>query len=268
MEPGGGADPVARRGGSLLPFLFAAVAVGCGDATPSEPGTVRVAVAANFGAVQAELARRFEERTGYRVRASPGATGQLYAQIRHGAPYDVLLAADAERPRLLEEEGLGVPGSRFTYATGRLALYGPTLDSVRPGGADLRSGFPTHLAIANPRIAPYGAAAEQVLARLGLAAAVRPRIVQGESIAQTHQFVRSGAAEMGFVALSQVVGEPRRTYWLVPEDHHAPILQDAVLLRRGEQSAAARAYLRFLRSEEARRVIESHGYMADGRPDP
>lgn len=271
------------RGSAAL--AVALVTVACGDdpgsgdgrgSGPAAPDPVMVAVAANFHPVQEVLARRFEEISGHRVVSSVGATGQLYAQIVSGAPFDVLLAADAERPRLLEEEGLAVPGSRFTYARGRLALFGPGLDSVRSGGADLRSGRLQRLAIANPRTAPYGAAAEEVLTSLGVAEALRDRIVRGESIGQTYQFVRSGGAELGLVALSQVIEEPERSFWRVPADLHGPILQDAVLLGRAAESPAARAYLSFLRGEEARRIIERFGYEpgraatgeAGAAPDP
>lgn len=255
-----------RRWGRPLAVLTALAALGvgggaCGRATPeAEAEEVRVAVTASFADVQAELARRFRARGGPPVRASVGSTGQLYAQVRGGAPFDVLLAADAERPRRLEAEGEAVAGSRFTYAYGRLALYGPTLDSVRAAGADLRAARLTHLAIANPAVAPYGVAALEVLQRLGLRERLQPRLVRGESVAQTYQFVRTGAAELGFVALSQVIRAPRRSYWLVPAELHRPIAHDAVLLRAGAQSPAAREYLRFLQSAEARRVIESFGY--------
>lgn len=247
-----------------MAILFAAtlLSAGCGGSPDPRTAEVRVAVATNFAEVQTELAHRFEERTGVRIRASTGASGQLYAQIVNGAPFDVFLSADAERPARLEREGWAVPGTRFTYAEGRLALYGPGLDSVRAGGADLREGGFTRLAIANPRTAPYGVAAEQVLSRLGVDAEARSRVVQGENIGQTYQFVRSGAAELGFVALSQVLDEPRHRYWVVPADHHDPIAQDAVLLREGAGNPAAREYLAFLRSGEAREVIEAAGYSS------
>ncbi|HEX7048794.1 MAG TPA: molybdate ABC transporter substrate-binding protein [Longimicrobiales bacterium] len=222
--------------------------------------TVLVAVAANFAETQAALAARFTAATGVVVRASIGSTGQLYAQIRNGAPFDVFLAADEERPRRLEAEGRVVPGTRFTYAEGRLVLYGPGLDSVRAGGADLIEGEYAHLAIANPETAPYGVAAVQTLERLGLADAVAARLIRGESIGQTYRFVRSGAAELGFVALSQVRGESSCRYWIVPRELHGPIRQDAVLLRHGADNAGARRYVAYLRSPEARRLIASYGY--------
>jgi len=223
-------------------------------------GEVHVAVAANFAAVQERLAVLFTVGTGHAVVASSGSSGQLHAQIRNGAPFDVFLSADTTRPGQLERDGLTEPGSRFTYAVGRLVLYGPTLDSVRAGGADLGAAQVRHIAIANPRTAPYGVAAVQTLERLGLTGRARDRIVQGENIAQTYQFVRSRAAELGFVALSQVLNERAHTYWTVPQDHYDVIAQDAVLLRSAAGEPAALAYLAFLRGDTARRLIESSGY--------
>ena len=244
----------------IVAALAAAVALaGCSGESGSGPTPVRAAVAANFAGAQAELAALFEARTGLRVETSSGSSGQLYAQIRNGAPFHLFLSADDERPLALEREGLTVPGSRFTYARGRLALYGPGLD-VSAGGADLLSQAVTHVAIANPETAPYGAAALDALAALDLLEQVRPRLVQAESVAQVQQFVGSGAAEMGFLALAQVRGEPPERLWLVPEDLHRPIVQDAVLLREGAGDEGARAFLEFLRGPEAAAVLEAHGY--------
>jgi molybdate transport system substrate-binding protein len=254
----------ARPAVRAVAFCAAVWVAGCGGpAFQLTESSVSVAVASNFADVQAELARRFEAATGYGVVASVGSSGQLYAQVVNGAPFEVFLSADAEWPRLLEQAGLAVAGTRSTYAEGRLALYGPRLDSVRVGGADLQGDGYTHLAIANPATAPYGAAAREVLARLGAEAVARPRLVQGENIAQAYQFVGTGAADLGFVALSQVKSEPVRSYWLVPKELHSPILQDAVLLRGAQERAAARTYLQFLRSPAARVVIESFGYDVD-----
>jgi len=231
-----------------------------GVARPGERGVVHVAVAANFVAAHERLASIFTAGTGHEVVTSAGASGQLYAQIRNGAPHDVFLSADAERPRRLEEDGIAKPGNRFTYAVGRLVLYGPALDSVRSFGVDLRDPRHRRVAVANPRTAPYGQAASQVLERLGLTQRVAGRLVRGENVTQAYQFVRSGAAELGFVAFSQVVGEPSRSYWLVPADYHDAIVQDAVLLSRGELNPAALAFVEFLKGEVARGVIESFGY--------
>jgi molybdate transport system substrate-binding protein len=184
----------------------------------------------------------------------------MYAQIRNGAPFDVFLAADTERPGLLEDEGEAVPGSRFTYAIGRLVLYGPGLDSVRSHGVDLRDPRNRRIAMANPKLAPYGRAAVQTFERLGFTDVVAARLVQGENVAQTYQFVHTGAAELGLVAFSQVYGERPHRYWLVPTEYHDPIAQDAVLLRRGATNPAALAYIEFLRGTVARRIIEGFGY--------
>ena len=217
---------------------------------------VPVAVAANFATPAKQLAEPFLRESGHRVVLSSGSTGKFYAQIKSGAPFEVLLSADEATPRRLEEDGLAVPGTRFTYATGRLALW-----SARPnlpmGEALLRKNDFQRLAIANPRLAPYGAAAQEVLEKLGLWADVRPKLVQGENIAQTFQFVSSGNAELGFVALSQVQGG---SHWVVPAALHAPLKQDAVLLARGKDSAAAASFLEFLRGPLARKIVHSYGY--------
>ena len=222
--------------------------------------TVRVAVAGNFAAPQAELTSLFQTATGVKIESSLGATGQLYAQIVHGAPFDILLAADIERPRLLEEDGFAVNGSRFTYAIGRLVLYAPTWDSVRAGELELHSRRIRHLAIANPLTAPYGAAAREVLVRWGLDDEYETRIVRGENIAQAFQFVESGASEAGFVALSHVVSREPQHYWIVPDSLHATIRQDAILMQHGQSNPHARAYLEFLQGDEGRRVIAGFGY--------
>jgi molybdate transport system substrate-binding protein len=222
--------------------------------------TVRVAVAANFAATQSRLASAFEAGTGHHVVAIVGSTGQLYAQIMNGAPFDVFLSADRKRVALLLEAGAAVEGTRFTYARGQLVLYAPTLDSIGSIDAELRGTDYRRLALANPTTAPYGAAAMEVLDRLGLRAAVASKLVRGENVTQTLQFVKSGAAELGFVAWSQVLDEPGRTRVLVPDSLYSPIAQDAVLLVAGESNPAARAYLAFLRGDVARRVIRAAGY--------
>lgn len=218
--------------------------------------TVTIAVAANFTALAEELADLFAEETGHQPVLSSASTGQLYAQISQGAPYEVFLAADDERPRIAIEQGFAVEGTDFTYALGRLALYSPTRD-VSAGEAALREPF-GKLAIADPAAAPYGAAAIETLAALGLSEASKGRLVTGENISQTLQFVETGNAELGFVAASQVVG--RAHQWLVPVDLHRPIRQDAVLLKAGETNPAATAFLDFLRSDEAVALIEAAGY--------
>lgn len=224
--------------------------------------TVHVAVASNFAAVHDDLVRLFEASSDYRVVASYGSTGKLYAQIREGAPFDVFLAADAERPRLLEDERRAAAGTRLVYATGRLALYAPGRDVATRGLDALRRDAFEHIALADPGLAPYGAAAREVLIGAGLWQALLPRMVRGENIAQALHFVESGGAELGFVALAQVQARPSAQVWIVPESLHAPIAQEAVLLATATGHAGARAYLQFLASDAARARIAQAGYDA------
>ena len=226
----------------------------------AQADSVNVAVAANFTNVAEQLAPLFAAETGHEVVYSFGATGQLYTQIIQGAPFQVLLAADAIRSTKAVDEGLGVPGSVFTYAIGALALYSTVLD-VSDGAAVLKGGAFDKLAIADPATAPYGVAAEQTLAALGLTEAMATKLVTGENISQTLQFVETGNAELGFVAASQVVGKPG--VWRVPGDLHEPIRQDAVLLKSGENQPAALEFMEFLRSPRAVSVIEAAGYGVD-----
>lgn len=224
---------------------------------------VRAAVAANFAAPMKAIVAEFEQATGHKVRLSFGASGRFYAQIRNGAPFHVLLSADEDIPARLEREGLSVPASRFTYAVGTLVLWSARTDFVDAEGAVLSRGAFAHLAVANPKLAPYGAAAMETIDQLGLAAALRSRLVFGENIAQTHQFVASGNAELGFVALSQVMKDGRiasGSAWVVPAGMHSPIRQDAVMLAGGSGNAAAAALLRFLRQAAAVAIIRSYGY--------
>lgn len=224
--------------------------------------SVPVAVAANFAAPMETIAAQFEKDTGHVARLSIGSTGKLYAQISQGAPFEILLSADDKTPLKLEQEQRAVPGSRFTYALGKLVLWSRDADRVDAEGAVLRRPF-ERLAIADARLAPYGLAAEQTLQALGLLETLRPRFVTGENIAQTFQFVSTGNAPLGFVALSQVQsdGQIREgSGWIVPETLYAPIRQDAVLLRRGANNPAARALMDYLKGEVARRIIQSFGY--------
>jgi molybdate transport system substrate-binding protein len=219
-----------------------------------------VAVAANFAAPAKVLAQRFAAQTGHKLVLSSGSTGKFYAQIRSGAPFEVLLSADAATPQRLEEEKLAVAGSAFTYAVGKLVLWSAKLPVDEN---TLRAGRFTRLAIANPKLAPYGAAAQEALVKLGLWPGLQPRLVVGENIAQAFQFVASGNADLGFIAFSQISegGSSRGgSYWPVPASLHAPIRQDAALLTRGSSNAAAREFLAFLRSEPARELIAGYGY--------
>lgn len=222
---------------------------------------VSVAVAANFTEAAREIGELFKQATGHETVFSFGSTGQLYAQITQGAPFEVFLAADQERAEKAIAEGHAVSGSRFTYATGRLVLFSRDAGLVN-GETTLRDTVFTRLAIANPATAPYGAAAVEVMQALGVYDAVSSRIVQGNSIAQTYQFVETGNAELGFVALSQVAGSDAGSRWLVPETLHSVIAQDAVLLKQGGANEAARSFVAFLQGAEARAVKEKYGYGA------
>ncbi|HEY0034466.1 MAG TPA: molybdate ABC transporter substrate-binding protein [Devosia sp.] len=219
--------------------------------------TASVAVAANFTQAAEQLAPAFKAQTGHDLVFSFGSTGQLFNQIAQGAPFEVFLAADDERPAKAVAEGFAVDGTVFTYAVGELALYSTSLD-VSDGRAVLEKGAFDKLAIADPATAPYGAAALQTIEALGLAVDLTPKLVTGENITQTLQFVESGNAELGFVAASQVVG--KASVWLVPAELHQPIRQDAVLLKSGERNPAAVAFLTFLKSEEARDLIRAADY--------
>ena len=220
---------------------------------------VRVAVAANFSAAVQEVGALFALATGHTVRFSFGSSGQLYAQITQGAPFDVFLAADQSYPRRAGSDGHGVAGSRFTYATGRLVLFSADPDRVT-GRASLEGDEFARLAIANPALAPYGAAAVEAMTALGVYERLRPKVVQGNNVAQTYQFVITGNAELGFVALAQVITHEQGSRWIVPPELHAAIAQDAVLLRRGADNEAAIAFLAFLRGPAAAAVKARYGY--------
>jgi len=226
-------------------------------------GEVQVAVAANFTTQKQVIAADFEKDTGNKVVASYGATGQFYAQIKNGAPFEVFLSADDTTPAKLESEGMTVPGSRFTYAIGALALWSAKDGYVDANGDVLKKNEFRHLAIANPKTAPYGLAATQALDKLGLAQAVAPKIVEGQNISQTQQFIATGNAELGFVALSQIYKNGKITSgsaWMVPESLHEPIKQDAVILTKGKDNAAAKAFVEYLKGPKAAAVIKSFGY--------
>ena len=221
---------------------------------------VSVAVAANFVEPARAVAEAFHTATGDTALISPGASGQLFTQISHGAPYEVFLSADAERPQALVAGGYAVGQSRFTYAVGRLALYSTTPGLVDGQGLVLKRPDLRTVAIADPAVAPYGVAAEETMRKMGVYDALKPKIVKGASIAQAYQFVATGAAEIGFVAQSQIVPVKGGSRWLVPEALHAPIEQQAVLLKAGANDPAARAFLDFLKTPAARTIISRYGY--------
>ena len=232
--------------------------VWAGLAAPAFAATVPVAVAANFTAVAEELAKGFAAKTGNELQLSFGSSGQLYTQISQGAPFEIFLSADTARTDKAVAEGLGVEGSNFTYAVGKIVLYSTSLD-LTDGEAVLKGGDFDKLSIADPKAAPYGAAAMETLDKLGLTEAVTPKIVTAENISQALQFVESGSAELGFVALSQVI-DSDNSKWIVPAELYSPIAQGAVLLKTGENDDAAKAFLDYLRSDEAVAVIEKAGY--------
>lgn len=239
---------------ALFALTFSAAA--CAD-------EIQVAVAANFAAPMQKIAADFEKDTGHRAQLSFGATGKFYAQIRNGAPFDVLLAADDETPDRLEHDGAAVAGSRFTYAVGKLVLWSAQPGFVDAAGEVLKRGNFRHLALPNPKLAPYGAAAVEVLAALKLLDAAQPRFVQAENVAQAYQFVASGNAELGFVALSQVQKDGRveaGSAWIVPAGLHRPIRQDAVVLAKGRSKPAVDAFVKFLKGDKARAIIRAAGY--------
>ena len=223
----------------------------------------QVAVAANFAEPIKAIASVLEKTTGHTLKISTGASGAFYTQIKNGAPFDVFLSADNERPEMLERDGLTQPGTRFTYATGRLVLWSVKVGRVDDQGAVLQAPDLGKVAFANPKTAPYGAAAVQAMVKLGLADALKPKLVQGESIGQTFNFVKTGNADVGFVALSQVLSGGRLkegSMWVIPQAHHDPIRQDAVLLKKGAENEAAKALLKLLQSPNIKDLIRSYGY--------
>jgi molybdate transport system substrate-binding protein len=243
--------------------LLAVLFITLGAAAAAQADEVQVAVAANFAGPMARIAAEFTASTGHVVKIASGATGKFYAQIVAGAPFDVLVAADDETPKKLIAEGQAVSGSNFTYAIGKLALWSAQPGYVDDQGAVLASGKFAHLAIANPKLAPYGAAGLAVIKARGLTDAIAPRLVTAESIAQAWQFVATGNAELGFVALSQLLVPDKPaggSYWLVPQNLYAELRQDAVLLKTGAKNPAAIALLAWLKSEPAKTVIQIYGY--------
>lgn len=244
---------------SALPVLLCAALAH----TAALAAEAQVAVAANFAEPIKAIAAVLEKNTGHTIKVTLGATGKLYTQIRNGAPFDVLLAADSTATAKLEAEGMAVRGSRFTYATGRLVLWSAREGRVDRQGAVLRAPDLGKVAYAAPKVAPYGVAAVEVMDRLGLRSALTPKLVQGESIGQTFNFVHTGNADVGFVALSQVMHQGRLrggSMWLVPQELHSPIRQEAVLLQRGASNEAAQALLQLLQAPASRALIRSFGY--------
>lgn len=225
--------------------------------------TISVAVASNFTAPMQKIAAEFAKDTGHKAELSFGATGKFYAQISNGAPFGILLAADDTTPAKIAREGKGVADSRFTYAVGKLVLWSKQDGYVDAQGAVLKTGKFQHVAIANPKLAPYGLAAEQTLTQLGLLEQIKPKFVQGENIGQTYQFAATGNAELGFVALSQMMEDGKiksGSAWLVPAAMHEPIRQDGIILNNAKDNAAAKALMDYLQGDKARAIISAYGY--------
>lgn len=229
----------------------------------AQADTVAVAVAANFTAPMQEIAPLFAKATGHEAQLSFGATGKFYAQINNGAPFDVLLSADASTPTKLANEKMAVASSQITYAKGQLVLWSAQAGYVDNAGEVLKTGTWRHIAIANPKLAPYGAAAQEALQKLNLADSAAQRTVLGENIGQTYQFAASGNAELGFVAASQVMKDGKLqsgSAWIVPAELYSPIRQDAIVLQRASGNPAAQALLDYLQGPEARAIMQSYGY--------
>ncbi len=240
-------------------ILLAGLLISLAVAKRAHAGEVRVAVAANFAMAVKEIGALYKKATNHKAIFSFGSTGQLYTQITQGAPFEVFLAADQVRPQQAVKEGFAVPESRFTYVTGKIVLFSTNKELVIGQETLAKRDF-TKLAIANPMTAPYGAAAVQTMKELGIYNKLAPKIVQGNSIAQTYQFVETGNAEIGFVALSQVAHHNNGSRWIVPDNLYSTIAQDAVLLKRGANNQAARAFLTFLKGSDVRKVKEKYGY--------
>ena len=255
--------------GKLVSVVASTIALACSvsiaDAEQPAPtvaaaaNAAQVVVAANFTAPVKEIAALFKQKTGQDAVLSFGSSGQIYTQIQQDAPFQVFLSADARRPKEAVEAGLAVAGSRFTYAVGKLVLWSKSLDLAK-GEDVLKANAFSKISIANPTAAPYGAAAVETMKALGLYDSLQAKIVQGNSIAQAYQFIDTGNAELGFVALSQLAKVTSGSRWVVPQSLYKPILQDAVLLKKGADSAPAKAFLAFLKSPEARAIIEKYGY--------
>lgn len=232
--------------------------------TGAMAGEINVAVAANFAAPAQKIADLFQSETGHQVKLSLGSTSKLYAQVQHGAPFEVFLSADRKHPSRLVREGLAIPESRFTYAIGALVLWSSNPHYVDPDGQVLRKGDFGRIALANPKLAPYGRAAQMTLQKQGLWQEMQDRLVRGESVGQTYQFIATGNAELGFIALSQIIKDGQvmeGSWWRVPEHLYPPILQDAVLLAEMKEQAVAEAFLNHLKGPSAREVIRSYGYQ-------
>lgn len=253
-----------RRGWGISLIGAALLSLLTFGALPAMAGDASVAVAANFTAPAKEIAALYKARTGYTIDLSFGASGQFYTQISQGAPFDIFLSADDERTKKAVQEGFAVQGSEFTYAIGKLALWSAIPGYVDKDGAVLKKGAFQHLSVATPKAAPYGTAAIETLNALGLYKGIEAKIVTGENIGQTYQFILSKNAELGFVAYSQVIGQKEGSLWLVPEKYYSPIVQNAVLLKHGQGNTVAKGFYTFLKSKAVAEIIQRYGYALKG----
>ncbi len=251
--------PVGNRLTRIIQWSITFILL-CGF-SPTRATDLYIAVATNFNRTATALVHRFEQQSDYTVRLVFGSTGKHYAQITHGAPFGLFFAADERRPALLEKNGLAVPGTRFTYAQGRLVLWSPDADRIDAKGDVLANGNFRKLAIANPKLAPYGFAAREILQARGLWEKLQSRLVRGENIGQAYQFVRTGNAQLGFIAAAQIITDGNLpdtgSWWVPPQLLYTPVIQQAVLIK---DTPAARAFIRFVKSNAARKIIRQHGY--------
>ncbi len=258
-----------RSWNSIIKYVICAIAllmlVGMTVTKPSPPSeSINVAIATNFTAPMKQIAEEFEKDTGNHLILSFSSSGKIYSQIKNGAPFDVFLSADTHKPEQLEHDNLSVKGSRFTYALGSLVLWSPDTDLIDANGTVLFNNAFSHIAIANPKLAPYGTAAQQVMEKLGVWTQQQNKLVQGENIAQTYQFVSTNNADLGFVALSQVMAKgkvSKGSSWQIPTELYSPIRQDAVLLNTGKDNTVALALMDYLKSDKAVAIIKSYGYQ-------
>ncbi len=245
------------------------VIVSCFVASIARAETLTIAVASNFAKPIKEISKLFEEKTGHKVKVAFGSSGKFYAQIQNGAPFHAFFSADQQKPKALEKSGLAVANSRFTYATGRLVLWSASDKLVDGEAMVLRQSRYKKLAIANPRLAPYGLAAKEVLSSLDLTGQTKAKLIYGENISQTFQFVSTGNADIGFVSYSQIINKgsvKNGSVWIVPETLHQPIRQDAVLLKTAKNNKAAEDFFTFVRSKAVVSIIESYGYSTQQNP--
>ncbi len=250
------------RGNMLKAVAVAGVLGFAAFSSAADAGEINIAVAANFTDATRDIVAAFEKETGNTVKASFGSTGKLYTQIANGAPFQIFLAADSVRPPRAVKEGYGVDGSVFTYAIGKVVLWSPTDDLFSDGEAYLKEGKFDHIALANPKTAPYGLAGQQTMEHIGVWKDIKSKVVQGDSISQTFQFAASGNAEVGFVALSEVKAwkDSKGSQWVVPQEDYTPIQQQAVVLKSGADNDTAKAFISFLKGPEAQKIIEGYGY--------